>query len=62
VHEDSCVEFFISFEEDSSYYNLEINCIGTCLFGYGKGKDEREMVDPVVIRKIKRHIENSACH
>jgi hypothetical protein len=57
VHEDSCVEFFISFEDDPAYYNLEVNCIGTCLFGYGKEKAGRKMIGNTVIQKIKRHIE-----
>lgn len=57
VHEDSCVEFFIAFEEEAAYYNLEINCIGTCLFGYGPGKHERETINEFIIRKINRHIE-----
>ncbi len=31
VCEDSCVEFFVSPENDGIYYNLEFNGIGTCL-------------------------------
>ncbi|HUH18966.1 carbohydrate-binding family 9-like protein [Albibacterium sp.] len=34
VWEDSCVEFFISFQ-DSYYYNLEFNALGIGLIGYG---------------------------
>ena len=56
VHEDSCVEFFISFGEEPAYYNLELNCIGTCLFGYGKNKACRQVIPGDVISKIKRHI------
>src|SRR5690606_39121631 len=33
VYEDSCVEFFISFE-DGIYYNLEFNAVGIALVGY----------------------------
>jgi hypothetical protein len=29
VFKDSCVEFFIAFNGDEKYYNLEFNCIGT---------------------------------
>ncbi|MDE7125780.1 MAG: hypothetical protein K2O12_04805, partial [Muribaculaceae bacterium] len=29
VSEDSCVEFFVSPESDSHYWNFEFNCIGT---------------------------------
>jgi hypothetical protein len=36
VWTDSCVEFFLSPEGNDSYYNLEMNCIGTILLGYRK--------------------------
>ncbi len=39
VHEDSCVEFFFDPKGDGTYYNLEINCIGTIKLGYGTGRD-----------------------
>ncbi|OHT01814.1 hypothetical protein TRFO_07370 [Tritrichomonas foetus] len=32
---DSTCEFFVSFDE-LGYYNLEMNCIGRCLIGFGK--------------------------
>ncbi|MHA4808430.1 carbohydrate-binding family 9-like protein [Flavitalea flava] len=41
VYQDSCVEFFITFESSGPYYNLEFNPIGTCLMGYGAGRAER---------------------
>lgn len=31
---DSCVEFFVSFDDGQHYYNLEFNCIGKALVGY----------------------------
>src|ERR1700750_2692249 len=31
VYEDSCVEFFIAFDSQRWYYNLEFNARGTCL-------------------------------
>jgi len=40
VYDDSCVEFFISFEKDH-YYNLEFNCIGTVLGAYGRNRENR---------------------
>lgn len=52
VWEDSCVEFFISFD-DSGYYNFEFNCIGTALVGFGKEKSERELLTVENISKIK---------
>jgi hypothetical protein len=36
VWTDSCVEFFLSPEGNDEYYNLEMNCIGTILFGFRK--------------------------
>ena len=56
VHEDSCLEFFISFDDGVEYYNLEFNCIGTCLFGHGKEKEHRKMMREETISKIKRLI------
>jgi hypothetical protein len=53
VHEDSCVEFFIAFDDGEEYYNLEFNCIGTCLFGYG-GRSERRLMHKDLIHKIRR--------
>jgi len=55
VHEDSCVEFFIAFDDDEEYYNLEFNCAGTCLLGFGKSAAQRHLVGVDVIRKIKRY-------
>lgn len=37
VWEDSCVEFFISFQ-NSYYYNLEFNALGIGLIGYGSNE------------------------
>ena len=54
VHEDSCVEFFIAFDNDEEYYNLEFNCIGACLFGYGKERSGRQLIGKHIIDKIKR--------
>jgi hypothetical protein len=53
VYEDSCVEFFISFNNDKAYYNLEFNCIGACLAGYGEGRNDRQLLPPEVIKKIR---------
>lgn len=53
VYQDSCVEFFIAFNGEEEYYNLEFNCIGTCYLGYGKGKLDREDAPVDIIQKIK---------
>jgi hypothetical protein len=54
VCEDSCVEFFVSPEDDGIYYNLEFNGIGTCLLGTGTGRENSIRADPEVISKIRR--------
>ena len=35
IWEDSCVEFFISFDDRQTYYNFEFNVLGAGLIGYG---------------------------
>jgi hypothetical protein len=55
VYKDSCVEFFLAVGDRQAYYNLEFNCIGTCLMGYGtKDKKTRHYLPEAVIAKIKR--------
>ncbi|MBI9061194.1 MAG: hypothetical protein JEZ14_04360 [Marinilabiliaceae bacterium] len=51
VWEDSCCEFFCDFD-GKGYYNLETNCIGTQLLGWGNGN--REHADAKVINSIKK--------
>jgi len=50
---DSCVEFFIS-PDENGYYNFEFNAIGTCLSAYGKSRQEREKAGDHILRKIIR--------
>ena len=52
VYEDSCVEFFVSFDNDF-YYNLEFNCIGTVLGEYGKDRSTRNKIDIEQLEKIR---------
>lgn len=54
VCEDSCVEFFVSPEDDGIYYNIEFNAIGTCLLGTGYDRSTSKRADPAVISKIRR--------
>jgi len=61
IWEDSCVEFFISFDNKEHYYNFEFNPIGAGLIGYGTNvKTERsrlteEQIDQVdVFSTIER--------
>ncbi len=53
VYKDSCVEFFIGFNEDKYYYNLEFNCMGTCLAGFGKDRDNRLFLPKNIVKQIK---------
>lgn len=53
VYNDSCVEFFISFENEIEYYNFEFNCAGTCRLGFGIGRENRQLLPIEIIRLIK---------
>jgi hypothetical protein len=53
VYRDSCVEFFISFNNGLAYYNLEFNSKGVCLAGYGSGRENRKLLPAAVISKIE---------
>ena len=52
VWEDSCVEFFLSPEGDSNYYNFEFNAIGTVLGAYGRDRNNRRWLPVDVLEKI----------
>ena len=53
VWEDSCVEFFISFDNKKTYYNLEFNVLGTGLIGYGPAvKSERKRLSAEIIDSV----------
>ncbi len=55
VYKDSCVEFFLSFD-GTNYYNLEFNCLGTGLIGYGPAqKTERKRLPPETIEQVKTY-------
>lgn len=53
VYEDSCVEFFIDFNDGKGYYNLEFNCIGTGRIGFGTDRNDRVLLSSEVIDKVK---------
>ncbi|MBE9586132.1 hypothetical protein IM792_16885 [Mucilaginibacter sp. JRF] len=53
VYKDSCVEFFIAFDDDVKYYNLEFNCAGTCLGQYGSNRTDREFLPASLLSQIK---------
>ena len=53
VYRDSCVEFFLSFD-GNNYYNLEFNCLGTALIGYGNAnKADRRRLANSTIEQLK---------
>lgn len=52
VYKDTCVEFFISFGNEKEYYNFEFNCLGNCLLGYGKNREDRKLLRKEIIKKI----------
>lgn len=55
VYKDSCVEFFLSFD-DTHYYNLEFNCMGTGLIGYGDAdKDGRQRLPVNTVEQVKTY-------
>lgn len=54
VCEDSCVEFFVSPEDDGIYYNFEFNPIGTTLMGSGHGRHDSARTDPAIVNNIRR--------
>jgi hypothetical protein len=52
VYRDSAVEFFIAFDQ-SGYYNLEFNSLGTCLGGYGVDRDHRTGQPAALLKTIQ---------
>lgn len=53
VYKDSCVEFFIAFNDDKDYYNLEFNAIGTCTLYFGKDRNNRKPIAEELIDDIR---------
>ncbi|MBO4264035.1 MAG: hypothetical protein J5871_05085 [Bacteroidales bacterium] len=53
VWEDSCMEFFLA-PDPAGYYNIECNCIGRMVLGYGTGRHGREAAGEDVFRAIRR--------
>jgi hypothetical protein len=53
VHQDNCIEFFVSFNGEQVYYNIEFNCLGIGKMAYGNQDGERKLLPKSAIRKIK---------
>lgn len=51
IHNDSCVELFIAFD-DVGYYNLEFNCLGFTKIGYGASRHGRRLLPLEVIKQL----------
>lgn len=55
VWEDSCCEFFVSHPSDGTYYNFEMNCIGTLLASKRYSREASEKIPPSVLKRVIRH-------
>ena len=44
---------FIAFNNSGNYYNLEFNCLGTALAGYGTNKNDRVDLPKEVVKQIE---------
>lgn len=55
VWQDTCVEFFISFDQ-KNYYNIETNAIGTKLAGFGPDGSKRTLLPKAIVEKIATHV------
>jgi len=53
VYKDSCVEFFINFNDEPAYYNIEFNRLGTCLASFGRQRDNRTQLSVDLLKNIK---------
>lgn len=55
VWEDSCCEFFMSHPSDGTYYNFELNCIGTLLASNRRSRNDADMFTQEQLDRIIRH-------
>jgi hypothetical protein len=53
VYQDSCVEFFIAFQQEEPYYNLEFNCLGACLASFGRNRNDRVLLPVSILEQIQ---------
>jgi hypothetical protein len=67
VYKDSCVEFFITLEGVTGYYNFEFNCKGNAHVGFGEHRENRELIPLPLLDQIQTaasfktvHIANKA--
>lgn len=55
VWEDSCCEFFVAHPSDGTYYNFEMNCIGTLLAAKRTGRHDSAPLTPEELQRVVRH-------
>lgn len=55
VHKDSCVEFFMKKEGESTYMNFEFNCIGACDASRRQSREVKKGLLPDEYRSIRRY-------
>lgn len=55
VHKDSCAEFFIRFDNESFYYNIECNCLGFIKMAVGSNRHDRQLADTSTLDRITRN-------
>lgn len=63
VYKDSCVELFASLAPDRGehYFNLEVNCCGVFMLGFGPGRPGRKLITPQAAPRVEiRSSEGSA--
>src|SRR3569833_260611 len=53
VYKDSCVEFFINFNNEPAYYNVEFNRLGTCLVSFGRQRENLKQLSVDLLKTIK---------
>jgi hypothetical protein len=53
VFKDSCVEFFVAFNKEPAYYNLEFNFAGVCLGAYRTNRDKKTKIPTELLQQIK---------
>lgn len=56
VCHDSCCEFFVSDPSDGTYYNFEMNCIGTLKAAKRRSREDYQLFDQERLGRILRHI------
>lgn len=52
VHLDNCVEFFLSFDNAETYYNIEFNCLGIGKMAYNSQVGGKTLLAEDSVRKI----------